>query len=112
MESVEKLTTDLVTFLQDLGKDGRISRGIHMNPAIKNRVDQWVDAKSKHLSPHDAAMADQGLLSFLKLTCQADITAAQQHLTYDYFQRGLADQQRERKEISDVFGKSIDELRR
>ncbi len=33
MESVEKLTNDLVTFLQDLGKDGRIScSGIHYEP--------------------------------------------------------------------------------
>jgi len=52
------------------------------------------------------------LLSFLKLTCQADITAAQQQLTYDYFQRALADQQRERKELADVFSNIIDDLRR
>ncbi len=112
MEAIEKLTGDLANFLRALGKDGRVSRGANINPAIKNRIDQWVEAKSKRLSPHDSAAADQSLLSFLKVTCQADITAAQEHLTYDYFQRGLADQQRERKEISDVFSKIIDELRR
>ena len=112
MDSVEKLTNDLVAFLRDLGKEGHVTRGASANPAIKNRVDQWIDAKSKRLSPRDAAMADQSLLSFLKVTCQADITAAQQHLTYDYFQRALADQQRERSELSGVFANIIDELRK
>src|SRR5204863_3580947 len=40
METIEKLTNDLVAFLQDLGKDGRVSRGAHTNPVIKNRIDQ------------------------------------------------------------------------
>ncbi len=112
METIEKLTDDLAAFLQDLSKEGRVSRGAHTNPAIKNRIDQWLEAKSKRLSAHDAAQADQSLLSFLKITCQADITAAQPRMTYDYFHRGLADQQRERKEISDVFTKIIDDLRK
>ena len=112
MESIEKLTDDLVAFIEDMSKDGRVARGAHTNPAIKNRINQWLEARAKRLSPHDAAMADQSLISFLKITCQSDITAAQQHLTYDYFQRGLADQQRERKEIADVFSNIIDDLRK
>lgn len=111
MENIEKLTKDLVAFLRDLGKDGRIDRGTHTNPVIKTRIDQWLDAKAKRLSPRDASMADQSLLSFLKITCQSDITAVQQQVTYDYFRRHLDDQQRERTEIANYFGKIIENLR-
>ncbi len=111
MEAVEELTNDLVAFLRDLGKNGKVSRGAHTNPLIKTRIDQWLDARSKRLSPRDAAMADQSMLSFLKVTCQSDITAAQARITYDYFQRQLADQQRERAEIAGVFSKIIENLR-
>jgi hypothetical protein len=111
MRTIEKLTDDLVTFLQDLSKDGNVTRGAHTNPAIKSRIDAWLEAKSKRLSPRDAAMADQSMLSFLKVTCQSDITAAHQRLTYDYFQRILTDQQRERTEISGILGKIIENVR-
>jgi len=111
MEAVETLTNDLAAFLKDLGDNGHVNRAARTNPAIKNRIDQWLDARAKRLSPRDAAMADQGLLSFLRLTCQADITAAQPRLTFDYFQRHLADQQRERTEMAGVFGKAIENLR-
>ncbi len=107
LATIEKLTNDLVAFLRDLSAHGTVSRGVHTNPVIKNRVDQWVDVKAKRLSPRDAATADESMLSFLKLTCQSDVTAAQPRLTYDYFQRKLADQQRERTEIAGVFGKFI-----
>ncbi len=111
MENVEKLTRDLGAFLQDLGKDGHVNRGGHNNPAIKTRIDQWIDAKSRRLSPRDSSIADQSFLSFLKVTCQSDITAVQQHLTHDYFRRQLEDQRRERTEIASYFGKIIDSLR-
>ena len=110
MEAIERLTNDLVAFLNDLS-DGHVDRAAHTNPIIKNRINQWLDARAKRLSPRDAATADQSLLSFLRLTCQSDITAAQPRLTFDYFQRHLADQQRERTEIAGVFGKSIENLR-
>ena len=80
--------------------------------AIKNRIDAWLEARSKKLSARDAAMANQSLLSFLKVACQSDVTAARQHITYDYFQRGLADQQKERDEISNIFNEIIQNLRR
>jgi hypothetical protein len=109
MQSVEKLTIDLVAFLRDLSAShGKINPNAYTNPAIKNRIDQWADARAKHLSPRDAATADQSFLSFLKLTCQSDVAAAQPHMTYDYFQRQLADHQRERTEIAGVFSKFIE----
>jgi len=112
MEAVEKLTGDLVAFIQDLSKRGRVTRGAHTNPAIKDRIDQWLEAKSKLLSAPEAVKADQSLISFLTDTCQSDITAAQQHLTYDYFQRRLADEQPARKQIADVFSKISDAIRK
>jgi S1-C subfamily serine protease len=111
MEAVEGLTEDLADFLGDLAKDGRVSRGAHTNPVIKNRIDAWIEAKSKRLSPRDEINADQSMLSFLKVTCQTDVAAAQKHLTYDYFQRQLAEQQKERSQIADFFTKIIQELR-
>jgi serine protease Do len=111
IESIEKLTADLVAFLQDLGKDGRVNRGAHTNPVIKTRIDQWIDVRSRRLSARDALNADQSLLSFLKVTCQSDITAAQQRITYDYFRRQLEDEQKERTEIAGVFGKIVESMR-
>lgn len=112
MEAIEKLTKDLAAFLNDLATEKRINLGAHNNPAIKNRIDAWLEARAKKLSHRDAAMADQGLISFLKVACQSDVTAARQHITYDYFQRDLADQQKERDEISGVFNEIIQNIRK
>lgn len=112
MEAIEKLTTDLAAFLNDLASDKGINLGAHSNPAIKTRIDAWLEARSKRLNPRDAAMANQSLMSFLKVACQSDVAAARQHITFDYFQRKLADQQRERDEISGVFNEIIQNLRK
>jgi hypothetical protein len=112
MESIEKLTTDLAAIIDDISRNSHLTRGAHNNPAFKNRIDSWLEERSRRLSPRDAASADQSFLSFLKITCQSDVTAARQNLTYDYFQRGLADQQRERDEIAKVFDEIIQNLRK
>ena len=109
MENVEGLTEDLVKFLDALG-DGKISSGVSTNPAIKNRIDAWQAAKSRSLSPRDRQNVDQNFISFLKVTCQADITAARPRMTYDYFQRQLTEQERGRKEIADIFDKIIKDI--
>lgn len=106
MEAVEKLTEDLVVFVQDIAR-GRVTPGRHTNPAIRNRIDSWMGSKSKQMSLKDRAAADQNFISFLKVTTQGDINNVRAHLTYDYFQRQLADQQRERTEIAQVFDKII-----
>ncbi|EDY18626.1 hypothetical protein CfE428DRAFT_4012 [Chthoniobacter flavus Ellin428] len=112
MEAIEKLTNDLAAFLRDLAKNKHVTPGAHNNPAIKSRIDAWAEARSRHLSPHDASLADESFISFLKATSEADVTAARQHITYDYFQRALADQQRERDAIANVFKQIVQELRR
>ena len=112
MEAIEALTTDLAAVLNALGSEKGLDSLGHTNLAIRSHLDAWLAARSKRLSPRDAGMADQGLISYLKLTCQNDVTAARQHMTYDYFQRDLADQQNERNEISGVFNEIIQNLRK
>jgi hypothetical protein len=111
LESIEKLTKDLVGFLRDLGEDGKVSRSAHSNPIISRRIDVWLEAKRKGLSARDSAAADQSFLSFLKSTCQSDIIASQQRTTYDYFRRQLTDIQKERTEIAGVFEKILADIR-
>lgn len=111
METVEKLTNDLAAFLSDLADGDGVSRAAHTNPFIKKRIDAWLDDRAKRLSPRDAATANQSFLSFLKIVCQSDTATARQHMSYDYFQRGLSDQQRERDEMVKVFDQIIQNIR-
>jgi len=111
IEAVEKLTDDLAGFLNDLATNSRVTAGAHNNPIIKKRLDAWLEDRAKRLSPRDAAMANQSFLSFLKITCQTDTAAARPHMTYDYFQRKLTDQQKERDEMSKVFDQIIQNVR-
>jgi len=108
--AIEKLSQDFGVFIKDLAKNGTITRYLHTNPAIKSRIDQWIDAKSKRLSPRDSEVANQSLLSFLKVASQADITAARQHFTYDYFQRQLVEQERERTAIGEILERLVKAL--
>jgi hypothetical protein len=110
MEKIEALTTDFVRFFSDLSKHHKVTAGMHTNPAIKNRIDWWESQKRGRLSAQDAAVADQNFVGFLKTAAQADVTAARQHITYDYFQRSLAQQQKARDEISDVFASIIKQM--
>jgi hypothetical protein len=111
MDAVERLTKDLAALLEDLATNKHVTPGAHNNPAIKGRIDAWLEARSKRLNPRDASTIDQSFVSFLKVACQTDITATRPHITYDYFQRDLADQQKERNEIADVFNSIIQGLR-
>ena len=110
MQAIETLTGDLGNFLVDLGKDGRVSQGAHSNPAIKTRIDQWLTEKRKRLNPKDSASVDQNFISFLRVACRSDITAAQPRLTYDYFQRQLTTEQQQRAEIAEIFDRIIKDL--
>ena len=113
MQAIETLTGDLDNFLVDLSKNhGRVTTGAHANPAIKMRIDQWLAEKKKRMSPKDAAAVDQNFISFLKVACRSDTTAAQPRLTYDYFQRQLGEQQQQRGEIADIFDKIIKDIQK
>jgi hypothetical protein len=111
MESIEQLTKDFITFIQDIAGDSRVSRSQHTNPAIRNRIDAWLSSKNRRLSAQDSRNVDQNFISFLKVASQSDVTAARQRMSYDYFQRQLGEQQRERTEIATIFGKIVESVR-
>ncbi len=112
MERVETLTGDLDNFLIDLAKDSRVTTGAHTNPAIKTQIDRWQGDSKRRQSPRDAAAVDQNFIAFLKVVCRTDLTATQPRLTYDYFQRQLAEQSRDRGFIADIFDKIIKEIQK
>jgi len=111
MENIEKLTKDFIVLIKDIAADGRVSRSLHSNPVITSRIDAWLAEKSRHLSRSDKVNADQNFVSFLKTTSQADVASAQQYMTYDYFQRQLTEQQRERAEIAKFFARIVDAVK-
>ena len=111
MASIETLTEDLTTFIKDTAGYGEVSPGKHTNPAIRSRIDAWQSSQATLTNPKDRAAATQSFVAFLKSAAQADVIQARDHLTYDYFQRRLADQQRERTEIAGVFNQVIQNLK-
>jgi hypothetical protein len=111
MESIDTLTDDLYDFFRDMNENhGIVTRGRHNNPAIKDRIDDWLNEKSHSPSEEDAAEADANFVSFLKIVCQSDVTAAQGWITYDYFRRDLADQKQTRDEMTKAFQQIIRNL--
>ncbi len=112
MEKIETLTDDLYDFFRDLQENkGSVTPERHTNPVIKNRIDQWLEDKSGNHSAADQNEANANFLSFLKVACQSDVTAARQHMSYDYFQRELAGQQQARDEMTKAFEELIKNVR-
>ncbi len=112
MQAIGKLTGDLQKFLMDVAQNGKVTAGAHSNPVIKSRIDQWQTDTKKRMSPKDAAAADQNFISFLKVSCRSDIIAAQPRLTYDYFQRQLVEEQKDRGAMADIFDKIVKEMQK
>jgi hypothetical protein len=112
MANIEKLTKDLGKLLSDIAANHKITPGLHNNPAIKLPIDLWFADRERKLSPSDRAMSEQNFVSRLKSACQDDVTAARPRMAYDYFQRALADQQRERAEIAGAFDGMFQNLRK
>ena len=111
MEKIETLTGDLGDFFRDLGENkGGVTPGRHTNPVIKNRIDQWLADRSGNRSGADIGIANENFLSFLKVACQADVTAGRQHMSYDYFQRELVEQQQIRDQMSRAFAGIIKDI--
>lgn len=111
MEKIEQLTADLEKFLIDIAKDSRVSLGVHNNPAIKSRIDQWqASKKGRSLSSKDMAQINLNFVAFIKSACRSDTTAAQSQMTYDYFQRQLTGEQQIRGEMAEIFQKIIQDI--
>lgn len=112
MKNVSTLTDDLYDFFRDLSENKyHVTLSRHTNPVIKTRIDQWLSEKGRHISASDAKWEDANFVSFLKISCHQDTAAAQRSLTYDYFQRELADQQQDRDEMTKAFEEIINGLR-
>jgi hypothetical protein len=112
MERIHTLTEDLGDFFRDLAENkGAVTIGRHTNPIIKTRIDQWQESKGRGHSLIDRQNANANFLSFLKIACQSDISGIQRSLTYDYFQRRLAEEQQARTEMSQAFSDIIKENR-
>jgi hypothetical protein len=107
MASIEKLTADLFDFIVDFEDNkGAVTPGRHINPIFRDKIEYWTEANRDRPTPADRQAAAANLISFLKTTCESDIAKAQPQLTYDYFQRRLADQ----KQYRDAMAKGFDEM--
>ena len=112
MEKVHTLTRDLDAFFTDISEThGKVTVERHTNPVIKSRIAQWQEDKGGERSMSDRSNADASFLSFLKIACQSDISALQNRLTYDYFQRELVTEQETRTEMSKAFSEIISDIR-
>jgi hypothetical protein len=112
LENIENMTKDLVKLILDIDKTGRISQGMHTNPAIKNRIDDWLNQKRSRLSQKDLDTVNYNFVSYLKSLCRTDIIAAHSSLTYDYFQRQLTEQERDRNALADGFASVLKTINR
>ena len=112
MDKIGALTDDLYDFFRDISENkGSVTPDRHTNPVIKNRINEWIANKGKNQSTEDQAMADENFLSFLKVACESDVATAKRDISYDYFQRELADQQQTRDEMAKAFDEIIKSLR-
>jgi hypothetical protein len=112
MDSIEKLTADLADFFVDLADNkGAVTPGRHTNPIFKNRINYWIEANRGRPTPADRLAAAVNLISFFKTTCESDVAIAQRQITYDYFQRKLADQKQYRDAMAKGFEEALNDLR-
>jgi hypothetical protein len=112
MESIKQLTDDLTSFFQDSAQYHSIdAAGLRANPEIMSQIEEWNASRHPRESPEDIAEANTNFLSYLKMDCEADVTAAQSQITYDYFRRELADQKQARDEMSKGFEQIIQAVR-
>ncbi|HSI14615.1 MAG TPA: hypothetical protein VK961_21365, partial [Chthoniobacter sp.] len=103
MDNIEELTQALIKLIKDIDKNGKITPGAHTHPAVKSRIDAYQNQYRGRMSQIDITNANNNFAGYLKTLCRNDITAAQAHLTYDYFRRKLEEEERQRSEIAEVF---------
>ena len=109
MDSITQRTDELESFFKNAGEyQGVATADLPMNSAISGQIKQWKSTRRPGESPDDVAAAGANFLTFLKVDCESDLTAAQSRITYDYFRRELADQKRERDEMAKALGQIIE----
>jgi hypothetical protein len=112
VEKIHTLTEALDDFFRDLYENkSHVTVSRHSNPIIKTRIAQWQESKSHKLSASDRETADANFISFLKVACQSDTAEVQRYLSYDYFQRNLAEEQGIRNQMAKAFAEIIKDIR-
>ena len=111
MDNIEQLTRDLETFCRELLSGENLRPGLYREPAILQPVDDYAQVTGmSHMSQYDRTNAKKDLLSAIRAASQADVAQAGSKLTYDYFQRELVEQRRERDEFARFFQRITDEI--
>ncbi|MDR3401786.1 MAG: trypsin-like peptidase domain-containing protein [Chthoniobacter sp.] len=110
MESIESLTKDLVKLINDIDRTGRITASMTNNAAIKSRIESWQSQFHSHMSKTDIEAMNTNFIGYLKSLCKGDILAAHSTVTYDYFQRKLTDEERDRNAIAEVFASAMQSM--
>ena len=109
IESITGLTDDLYDLLNDLVESrGDITRGRHTNPALKDGLQKWFQSQKSQQDWRGTfrSTGNEELVLFLKTVCAADIGMARRQISYDYFQRQLAEQ----KQYRDLMVKAFEEI--
>ena len=114
MEKIAMVTADIAQFLKwsELEND-EISRSygfpgdVLSSPAMKVCYDRWKRDYDGAFNAEDKKMAAKNFIYAIKIASQADVTAARQHITYNYFVRELADAQKARDEMTKPLEKLI-----
>jgi trypsin-like peptidase len=106
IDKIEKLTTDLVALVQDVSRHGRVTLAFE-NPAIRNALGTLNDARTSRASQRDADRAMQSFFSSLRFASQGDVRDAKNRLTYDFFQRRLATEEKDREELYRIFDRAL-----
>lgn len=110
MQEVEKLSRALILVVKDLMDNKRISPGVHSHPALQKPINDWIAENKSLKSPELKGLVRDKLLASLKKVCQTDVNAARQHMTYEYFQRQVAEEIELRTEIAKVLERTLKEL--
>ena len=114
MEKIDALTGDLTEFLREISITHHIHSPQHVNPVIQSRIDAFEAQAQLHplMSDQDKANVARDFVISLQAACQTDVSIAQQNLTYDYFQRRLAEKQRDRTALAETFGRVMEDALR
>ena len=106
MGKIEKLTGDLVLLLNDVSRHGRPTRAYDA-PVLRSALDNFNRMQSQRRSPRDADRAVDGLLTALRFASEGDVRDAKSRFAYDFFQRQLANEERDREELSKIFDTAL-----
>lgn len=109
MNKIETTTKDLGIFIADVTKvNGAPKMETYTSQEIASCFYRWQQDLGPNPNAAAQGKANRNLVYALKTVSQSDVTAARQHITYDYFQRQLAQEQKARDDMAPVFKQLIE----